>query len=335
MIDKNSCHKSYVRSWHVNASNPEPQNCELDPQKNMKHLLMALAVTVSLTTLASATTIGVSMRTFDDNYLTNLKNAIDAEAKVKNVHADFESANLDVGKQISQVQAFIAQHADAIIVNTVDSSATPKITQLASQGIPLVYVSIKPADKTLPHKVVFVGSDDEAAGTLQGQEMARQMGGKGNMVILEGELDNSSAVLRTAAVENVVKKFPDIKIIEKQVANWSRTDAISLVSNWLTTGEKINAMAANNDEMAIGAILALKQAGQNPKNYVIGGIDATADAFAEIANGDLAVTVDQGANKIGASAIDIALKLINGEPVDSYVYIPSEIVTKDNYKKGK
>jgi ABC-type sugar transport system substrate-binding protein len=302
----------------------------------MKHLLTALALTVSLTTLASATTIGVSMRTFDDNYLTNLKNAIDAEAKAKNVHADFESANLDVGKQISQVQAFIAQHADAIIVNTVDSSATPKITQLASQaGIPLVYVSIKPADKTLPQKVVFVGSDDEAAGTLQGQEMARQMGGKGNLVILEGELDNSSAVLRTAAIENVIKKFPDIKITEKQVANWSRTDAISLVSNWLTTGEKINAMAANNDEMAIGAILALKQAGQNPKSYVIGGIDATADALAEIANGDLAVTVDQGANKIGASSIDIALKLISGESVDSYVYIPSEIVTKDNYKKDK
>jgi ABC-type sugar transport system substrate-binding protein len=312
------------------------KTANLTPRKIMKYLLLALAVTVSLTTLASATTIGVSMRTFDDNYLTNLKNAIDAEAKAKNVHADFESANLDVGKQISQVQAFIAQHADAIIVNTVDSSATPKITQLASQaGIPLVYVSIKPADKTLPQKVVFVGSDDEAAGTLQGQEMARQMGGKGNLVILEGELDNSSAVLRTAAIENVIKKFPDIKITEKQVANWSRTDAISLVSNWLTTGEKINAMAANNDEMAIGAILALKQAGQNPKSYVIGGIDATADALAEIANGDLAVTVDQGANKIGASSIDIALKLINGETVDSYVYIPSEIVTKDNYKKNK
>ena len=160
-----------------------------------------------------------------------------------------------------------------------------------------MYVSIKPADKTLPHNVVFVGTDDEAAGTLEGQEMVRQMGGKGNMVIIEGELDNSSAVLRTAAVENVVKKFPDIKIIEKQVANWSRTDAISLVSNWLTTGEKIDAMAANNDEMAIGAILALKQAGQNPKHYVIGGVDATADAFAEIANGDLAVTVFQGTNK--------------------------------------
>ena len=89
----------------MNACNREPQNCELNPQKNMKHLLMALAVTVSLTTLASATTIGVSMRTFDDNFLTNLKNAMDAEAKAKSVHAEFENANFDVGKQLSQVQA--------------------------------------------------------------------------------------------------------------------------------------------------------------------------------------------------------------------------------------
>jgi inositol transport system substrate-binding protein len=302
----------------------------------MKYLLPVLAVIVSSITMASATTIGVSMRRFDDNFLTSVKNAMEAEAKVKSVQADFENANFDVGKQLSQVQGFLAQHVDAIIVNPVDTSATPKITQLASQaGIPLVYVNLKPEDKTLPHNVVFVGSDDQVSGTLQGEEMVRQMGGKGNMVIIEGELDNSSTVQRTADIEDVVKKFPDIKIIEKQTANWSRTDAISLVSNWLTTGEKINAIAANNDEMAIGAILALKQAGQNPKSYVIGGIDATADALAEIANGDLAVTVDQGANKIGASSIDIALKLISGESVDSYVYIPSEIVTKDNYKKDK
>jgi ABC-type sugar transport system substrate-binding protein len=299
----------------------------------MKRLLLTMAVTVSLTTLASATTIGVSMRRFDDNFLTSVKNAMEAEAKVKSVEADIENANFDVGKQLSQVQGFLAQHVDAIIVIPVDTSATPKITQLASQaGIPLVYVNLKPEDKTLPHNVVFVGSDDQVSGTLQGQEMARQMGGKGNMVIIEGELDNSSTVQRTADIEDVVKKFPNIKIIEKQTANWSRTDAISLVSNWLTTGEKINAIAANNDEMAIGAILALKQAGQNPKNYVIGGIDATADGLAEIANGNLAVTVFQSAKGQGTSAIDTAIKLINGKPVDTFVYIPFEIVTKDNYK---
>ena len=119
-----------------------------------------------------------------------------------------------------------------------------------------------------------------------------------------------------------------------RLAEARRSVAMTVAPCSLAT-PRTTAVFVHNDEMAIGAILALKQAGQNPKSYVIGGIDATADALAEIANGDLAVTVDQGANKIGASSIDIALKLINGEPVDSYVYIPSEIVTKDNYKKDK
>jgi inositol transport system substrate-binding protein len=299
----------------------------------MKPLSLVMALMASLIGVTSATTIGVSMRRFDDNFLTSVKNAIEAEAKIKGVQVDFENANFDVGKQLSQVQAFIAQHVDAIIVNPVDTSATPKITRLVSQaGIPLVYVNLKPEDKTLPHNVVFVGSDDLVSGKLQGEEIVRRMGGKGNLVIIEGELDNSATVQRTADIEEVVKNFPNIKIIEKQTANWSRTDAISLVSNWLTTGEKINGIAANNDEMAIGAILALKQAGQDPKNYVIGGIDATADGLAEIANGNLAVTVFQSAKGQGKGAIDTALKLIHGEPVDTFVWVPFEIVTKDNYK---
>jgi inositol transport system substrate-binding protein len=299
----------------------------------MKPLSLVMALMASLIGVTSATTIGVSMRRFDDNFLTSVKNAIEAEAKIKDVQVDFENANFDVGKQLSQVQAFIAQHVDAIIVNPVDTSATPKITRLVSQaGIPLVYVNLKPEDKTLPHNVVFVGSDDLVSGKLQGEEIVRRMGGKGNLVIIEGELDNSATVQRTADIEEVVKNFPNIKIIEKQTANWSRTDAISLVSNWLTTGEKINGIAANNDEMAIGAILALKQAGQDPKNYVIGGIDATADGLAEIANGNLAVTVFQSAKGQGKGAIDTALKLIHGEPVDTFVWVPFEIVTKDNYK---
>jgi ABC-type sugar transport system substrate-binding protein len=299
----------------------------------MKHLPLVLALAVSLITVTSATTIGVSMRRFDDNFLTSVKNAIDAEAKVKGVQVDFENANFDVSKQLSQVQAFIAQHVDAIIVNPVDTSATPKITRLVSQaGIPLVYVNLKPEDKVLPHNVVFVGSDDLVSGKLQGEEIVRRMGGKGNLVIIEGELDNSATVQRTADIEEVVKSFPEIKIVEKQTANWSRTDAISLVSNWLTTGEKINGIAANNDEMAIGAILALKQAGQDPKNYVIGGIDATADGLAEIANGNLAVTVFQSAKGQGTGSIDTALKLIKGEPVETFVWVPYELVTKDNYK---
>ena len=113
----------------------------------MKRLMLTLAATAALSTLAltssaSATTIGVSMDKFDDNFLTSVRNAITAEAKEKGVSIQAEDANDDIGKQISQIQNFIAQKVDAIIVNPVDTSATPKMTQLAvAAKIPLVYVN--------------------------------------------------------------------------------------------------------------------------------------------------------------------------------------------------
>jgi ABC-type sugar transport system substrate-binding protein len=294
------------------------------------------AATLTLAGLAqsaSATTIGVTMDKFDDNFLTSVRNAIVEEAKAKGVTLQVEDANDDTGKQISQIQNFIAQKVDAIIVNPVDTSATPKMTALAvAAKIPMVYVNRKPEDKQLPPNVAFVGSNEKVSGTLEGEELVKCLGGKGNIVIMQGQLSNNSALDRTADIEEVVAKHPDIKIIEKQTAEWDRNKAIDLMNNWITTGEKINGVASNNDEMAIGAILALKQAGVDPKSICIGGIDATADGLAEVANGNLYVTVFQNSKGQGRGAIDTALQLIKGEKVSSFVDVPFEKVTKDNYK---
>ena len=282
---------------------------------------------------ASATTIGVTMDKFDDNFLTSVRNAIDAEAKAKGVTVQAEDANDDTSKQISQIQNFIAQKVDAIIVNPVDTSATPKMTQLAvAAKIPLVYVNRKPEDKTLPAGVAFVGSNEKVSGVLESEELVKCMNGKGNLVIMEGQLSNNAALDRTADVEEVVAKHPDIKVVEKQTAEWDRNKALDLMNNWITSGTKINGVAANNDEMAIGAILALKQAGVDPKSICIGGIDATADGLAEVANGNLYVTVFQNSKGQGKGAVDAALSLIKGETVPSFVDVPFEKVTKDNYK---
>jgi inositol transport system substrate-binding protein len=305
----------------------------------MKKLLLILAATTAFSSAgfmlsASAETIGVSMAHFDDNFLTTLREAIGAEAKTRGITIQFEDAQGDVGKQLSQIQNFVAQHVDAIIVNPVDTSATPKMTQLAVAGkTPLVYVNRQPEDKTLPPSVVFVGSDEHVSGKLEGEEIARRLGNKGNVVIMEGELASNAAVLRTQDIEDVVKQHPDMKITQKQTANFQRNEAMDLMNNWLTSGDKIDAIAANNDEMAIGAIMALKQAGQDPKKVIIGGIDATADGLAEIANGNLAVTVFQDAKGQGRGAVDAADKLAKGQHVDSIVMVPFQIVTKDNYKQ--
>ena len=303
-----------------------------------KHIL-ALAASAALSTLAlasgaSAVTIGVTMDKFDDNFLTSVRNAIDAEAKANGIAVQAEDANDDTGKQISQIQNFIAQKVDAIIVNPVDTSATPKMTELAvAAKIPLVYVNRKPEDKTLPPGVAFVGSNEKVSGKLEGEELVSCMKGKGNIVIMEGQLSNNAALDRTADIEEVVAANPDIKIVEKQTAEWDRNKALDLMNNWITTGTKIAGVAANNDEMAIGAILALKQAGVDPKTMCIGGIDATADGLAEVANGNLYVTVFQNSKGQGKGAVDTAMALIKGDKVPSFVDVPFEKVTKDNYKK--
>jgi inositol transport system substrate-binding protein len=148
-----------------------------------------------------------------------------------------------------------------------------------------------------------------------------------------GELSNAATIVRTEGIEKVVAQHPEMKIVAKGTANWQRTEAIDLMNNWLVGGTKIDAVAANNDEMAVGAILALQQAGMDPKKLVIGGIDATRDGLTEMEKGNLKVTVFQDAIGQGGGAVEAAVKLAKGEKIDSFVWIPFEPVTPQNYKE--
>jgi inositol transport system substrate-binding protein len=280
------------------------------------------------------TTVGVSMAYFDDNWLSILRSAmIEHGRTLPDVQLQFDDAQGDVGKQLSQIQNFIAQGASAIVVNTVDSAATPKMTRLAREaGVPLVYVNRTPSDAELPERVVFVGSDEIQGGTLEMEELARQMNYEGNVAIMVGELATHGARFRTKATEDVVAKYPRMKVIEKQVGNWQRERGLDLMNNWLTTGRPINAVASNNDEMAIGAIMAMQQAGVPAGKILVGGVDATPDALAEVAKGTMAVTVFQNARGQGVGAVDAAVKLARGEHVERFVWIPFELVTRSNYR---
>ncbi|HEX3847824.1 MAG TPA: sugar ABC transporter substrate-binding protein [Steroidobacteraceae bacterium] len=291
------------------------------------------AAALLLAASASAAKLGVSMASFDDRWLTGLRVAMQARATEGGIAIQFQDAQEDIGKQLSQIQNFVSQGVTAMIVNPVDTAATPRITREAlAAGIPLVYVNRKPNEATLPRNVVFVGSDDHEAGWLQGEAIAKLLGGKGSVAIMLGELSNSGTAMRTAGVEEAVKRNPGMKIVQKQAANWQRIEGMNLMSNWIVAGTRIDAIASNNDEMAIGAIMALKQAGRDPAKMVIAGVDGSADALAEMAKGDLAVTVFQDAGAQGRAAVDSALALARGQRVDSYVWIPFQLVTRDNYR---
>ena len=301
----------------------------------MKRYVYALAVATILSTPAMAAKIGVSMDKFDDNFLTVLRNGMSDYAKtVPGVSLQIEDAKDDVSKQLSQVQNFIANKVDAIIVNPVDTSATPAITKLAAEaGVPLVYVNRLPADlDQLGPKASAVVSDEKESGTYEAQQICKLLGGKGDILVIEGQLSNQAAVQRTKDVHEVIAtpECSGIKIVAEQTANWDRTQGQNLMTNWLSKGLKYDAVVANNDEMAIGALQAMKAAGVDTKTAIVGGIDATQDALASMKAGDLKVTVFQDAAGQGKGAVDAALALAAGKAVDKKVYIPFQLVTPDN-----
>ena len=305
--------------------------------KNARLIAVSAALTLAFgTSTAWAAKIGVSMSQLDDNFLTVLRGGMQAHAaSLGDVQLQFEDAQKDVGRQLNQMQNFISAKVDAIIVNPVDTDATSKMTKLAAQaGIPLVYVNRVPADwKTLPPKVAFVGSNEVDSGTLEMQEVCRLMNGKGNIVVMIGDLANQAARQRTQDVEDVIAKPPcdGIKILDKRVGNWSRTEGADLVSNWISAGLKFDAIVSNNDEMAIGAIQSLKTAKMLDK-VIVAGVDATTDALAAMQAGELEVTVFQNAAAQGQGSVDTALKIAKGEKVPSMVWIPFELVTPANIK---
>jgi len=304
----------------------------------MKKMIMGAALAVMMSTAAHAgETVGVSMALFDDNFLTVLRNGMQDYAKtLEGVTLQVEDAQNDVAKQQSQIQNFIAAGVNAIIVNPVDTDATAAMSKLAADaGIPLVYVNREPSNiDSLPEKQAFVASNEVESGTLETQEVCKLLGGKGKAVVMMGELSNQAARMRTKDVHDVLATdaCKGIEIVEEQTANWSRTQGADLVTNWLSAGLEFDAVIANNDEMAIGAIQALKAAGRSMDSVVIGGVDATQDALAAMAEGDLDVTVFQNAAGQGKGSLDAALKLARGETVDKKVYIPFELVTPANLK---
>ncbi|ERH61744.1 MocB [Pantoea dispersa EGD-AAK13] len=286
-----------------------------------------LACMLPAAVMAKDIQLGVSMALFDDNFLTILRTAMQKEMQKDNIKGQVEDAKGDVAQQLQQVQNFIGQGVDAIIVNPVDTNAVKPIMDAATKaGIPLVFVNRKPAGQ-LTDKMAYVGSDSELAGRLQMEALAKAMNGKGNVAILMGDLANESTRDRTKGVEAVVAKYPGIKVVQKQTAKFTRNDAVDVVSNWMTAGDDIQAIASNNDEMAIGALQAL---GKNPNHILIAGVDGTPDALQMLKNGKMVATVFQDAKGQGEGAVQTAVKLANGEKVEKIINIPYQLITKDN-----
>lgn len=292
-------------------------------------LVTALLLLFSQWTFA-AYRIGVSIARVDDNFMTYVRSGLEAAAKQQDVQIQFEDAQGDVVRQLNQVEGFLNQKVDAVIVLPVDTAATANITRAAvAAKTPLVYVNRHPDERTLPKGVVTVASNDIEAGQLQMRYLAEKLGGQGNVAIIMGDLAQNATHDRTEGARQVLKEFPGIKIVEQQSAEWQRNKGMDLTSNWLLAGTQFDAIVANNDEMAIGAAMALQQAGKAKGEIAIVGIDGLPDGLAAIKRGLLAASVFQDPKAQATQAVQAAIKMINGEPIEAEVWVPFELIKPD------
>jgi inositol transport system substrate-binding protein len=305
----------------------------------MKKTLLAAGFASLMTTTAMADGIGVSMALFDDNFLTVLRNGIQAQADAGGLKVQIEDAQNDVAKQLDQINNFIASGVSAIIVNPVDTSATQAMSDAAAAAnIPLVYVNRQPINvDSLPDNQAFVASNEVESSSQGFTEQCNQWAAAGktevSVYVMQGELSNQAAVQRTQNYYDVMeagKCAVKVNIIDQQTANWSRDQAQTLMTNWLSTGTAFDGVLANNDEMALGAIQAMKAANIDMASVIVSGVDATQDALASMQAGELDITVFQNAAAQGGGALDAATKLAAGEAVDQKVYVPFELVTPAN-----
>lgn len=275
--------------------------------------------------------IGVSLLGLKNEFIMNIKNAMDAKAKELGVDLIVSDGQDSAEKQVSQVENFIAQKVDAIILNPISmDGCKPAVEAANAAGIPILTVNTLVANQD--KCATFVGSDAVESGRLEMEYAAKLMNGKGNIVIMYGQMGHDAQIGRKKGLDEILAKNPEIKIVADKTGNWSRAEGLALMENWLQSGTEINAVLAQNDEMALGAMKALEDAKKLDKTLVF-GIDAIPDALKAIQEGKMAGTVFQDAKGQGSGSVEAAVKIVKGEKVDSVINIPYVLVTKDDVSK--
>lgn len=275
--------------------------------------------------------IGASMLSLQSEFVVNVKDAMVAHAKEKNVELIVNDAQRTADKQVQQIETFISQKVDAIILNPCEVEASsPAVEKAKAAGIPVINVN----SETTAAPDGFVGSRDEESAEIAMTEIARLLNGKGNVLMMEGYMGQAAQIKRSAGAEKVLSKYPEIRILTRQTAEWDRAKAMSLMENWIQSyGDQVNAVFAQNDEMGMGALQALEQAKLKDKVVVV-SIDAIADALQAVKDGRLDATVYQDARGQGAGAVDMAIQLAQKETVNNNeIFIPFRLVTRENIEE--
>ena len=271
--------------------------------------------------------IGATMLSMQNEFVVNVADEMEAKAKELGAELIVVDAERSSLKQIEQVESFIAQGVDAIILNPCEVEASSPAVKLALDAkIPIINVN----SETSAKPTAFVGSDDTESARIAMKYLAEKLGGKGNVLIMHGFMGQAAQLKRDNGAKEILKANPGMKILAEQTGEWDRAKAMSLMENWIQSyGSKINAVFAHNDEMGMGAVKALEAAGSKDKVIVI-SVDAIPDALQSVKKGALNATIFQNAQEQGGKAIETAVKAAKKEKFEKEVLIPFQLVTKEN-----
>jgi len=232
-----------------------------------------------------------------------------------------------IPEQLSQVEDVIVKKPDAIVFIPVDYKAlTPAVEKINKAGIPAVNITDRSAGGKF---VAFVGSDDYSLGLETGRTLLKALGGKGNVVIIEGVKGSLTSIDRVRGFNDAVKENPGVKILASQPGNYQRLQALQVMENLLQTYPTVDGVLAANDAMAIGAIDALE--GASRKAQIV-GINGTQEAIDAIKSGKLLATGDYGGFMQGCLGTMIAIRDLRKLPVKTEIVLKPTIITQSNYK---
>lgn len=272
--------------------------------------------------------IGLSMSE-DTQFLVNVRKAAEKKAKELGVKLVPMSGQSKVEKQVNDVESLIAQKVSAIILNPLDKAGLGNaVDKVKAAGIPLVEVNTFTTNDKYD---VYVGSDEENAGKIQGDYVKETLGAKGNVCILYGVMGHSGQIGRYAGFKkSLLDANPNWKVLADVTGNWNRDEGLRITEDWLQKyGDKITLIEAQNDEMALGALQAVEAAKKQDKIKVV-GIDAEPDALKAVQEGRLALTVFQDSFGQGQKSVEVAVGLVQGKTFNKQEMIPFQKVTKDN-----
>ena len=280
--------------------------------------------------------IAFVMKTANNPFFIEMQKGAEEEAKKLGVNLIVQAAEreVDVEKQMQIVENLLQTKIAALCVTPSGSrEIVPAINKANSANIPVVIVDTRVDAKTLSDAkgkiATFIGSDNYEGGKLAGERIAKQLGGKGKVAVLEGIPGHETGDSRLKGFRDALKATPGIEIVASQTANWERDQGFNVFQNILQSHPDVQAVFACSDLMALGALEAIAAAKKTGQIIVI-GFDASDEARKAVLDGTMDATVAQSPATMGAMAVENAYHLIKGEPVKEEMVVPIKLITKEN-----